>query len=129
MSEELKRVAIITRDLNDEKKSLIEKFFRAKNLEISFFDAGSARKELWDAMKKILQSEEVDIEKIQQGKYNEQDLVIKIGNEPPCLNDSLILGLEYAEIYFLEKEIEQLEDGDLQTALDDFYERQRNFGS
>lgn len=103
----------------------IKKYCEEQNLSLSVIQPNQARKNFLEKAKiALIQDQEINHELIESFE-DQPDLIIKQGADL-SLQNSLIVGASYGEIYFTHKDFFSLED--FQIALEDFKSRQRNFG-
>ncbi len=120
LKNKLKKLSIIIEEINPDLALKISSELKARGLEsVEIIAPGGARKKLLEQIKKsVLEKQEL--------KYQEPDLIIKVGSE--SLEDTYILEAAYAEIYFAKVAAQDFDLKDVEIAIDDFLSRKRNFG-
>jgi undecaprenyl pyrophosphate synthase len=110
-------------------RELVE-FNEQENIELQILEKGQGRKNFLDKVKKLLLEnkeaknfQEEDIKALE----DEFDLVINI-SQTLSLENSLITGLNYAEIVFINKIQNDFYLEDYIQAIEEFKSRKRNFG-
>lgn len=110
-------------------RELVE-FNEQENIELQILEKGQGRKNFLGKVKKLLLENkgsrnfhEEDIKALE----DEFDLVINI-TQTQSLENSLITGLNYAEIVFINKMLNDFCLEDYIQAIEEFKSRKRNFG-
>lgn len=125
----LKNLAIVIDSISESQKDDLSKAAIEQDIgHMDFFsNRFSARKNLLDKFKKILLDPNKKISNEVIAKLEtEYDLIIKVGKN--SLEDAVIIGASYAEIYFADLDPSEFNQSELQKALEDFERRKRNFG-
>lgn len=106
-------------------------FNKVENIDLRILVKGQGRREFLSKAKDLLLNNidnkeftEDDIRALEE----ELDLVINI-SKAMSLEDSLVTGLNYAEIVFVEKDLEDFVLEDYKAAVEEFRKRGRNFGA
>lgn len=126
----IKNLAIIIDEIEEShKSSLLQYALDTGIVGCEFFvaaDKNSGRELLLEKFKKLLMGKkEISAEQIQKLE-TEFDLIIKVGTN--SLDDTVIVGSSYAEIYFVDIAAQDFDQGQLARAIEDFARRKRNFG-
>jgi undecaprenyl pyrophosphate synthase len=129
MTEKIKAALILDSQDFILESNFIE-FNKEENIDLSILQRGQGRKNFLAKVKNMLLSNkegeafsEDDIKALEE----ELDLVIKLG-DTNSLEDSLVTGLNYAEIIFIKKSLRNFSITDYQNAIEEFKNRKRNFG-
>jgi undecaprenyl pyrophosphate synthase len=124
------KAALIVDDNDFHLDDVFLKFNQEENIELKILKKGQGRINFLEKAKKLLVNNkenreftEDDIRKLEE----ELDLVINITNKD-SLEDSLITGLNYAEIVFIKKDLKNFSIIDYKNAVEEFKKRKRNFG-
>ena len=131
MTEEKLKAALILDDANFTLPEDFVKFNQSENISLKILEKGQGRKIFLENAKKLLLSNKEQKAFTQEdikGLEEELDLVIKLGDNN-SLEDSIVTGVNYAEIVFIKKDQEDFKLTDYQAAVDEFKNRQRNFGA
>lgn len=128
----LTNLAIIIDSIEGERESSLREYALNTGIEkIEFFTKNSkhsAKKFLLEKFRKLLSQEnEITNEQIQKLE-TEFDLIIKVGKNSCNLEDTIIIGSSYAEIYFADITPQDFDQSQLTKAIEDFTQRKRNFG-
>ena len=101
-----------------------------ENINLQVLQKGEGRKNFLTKVKKLLlenkdakEFTEDDIRTLEE----EFDFVVNI-SESQSQGNALITGLNYAEIIFVKKELEDFSFDDYAAAVEEFKQRKRNFG-
>lgn len=124
----IKKLALIIDFIEDEKVSAFAQKLTESGFELSLLEKNHARNSLLGKFKKLLSSaKEITHESVRELEP-EFDLIIKVGKDSKSLEDSVIIGASYAEIYFANTDAQDFNVNELEKALADFENRKRNFG-
>lgn len=125
------KAALIVNDESYDLDSSFQSFNEKENINLKILPKGRGRKNFLSKVKKMLLSNkegkafsEDDIKALEE----ELDLVIKLG-ESKSLEDSIVTGVNYAEIIFIKKSPNSFSIEDYQKAIEEFKNRKRNFGA
>lgn len=130
MNESIKAALII----DDQDFALEDIFFdfnKKENIDLSIMQKGQGRKNFLAKVKKLLLENKNNREFTQddiKDLEEELDLVINISHNK-SLEDSLVTGLNYSEIVFVEKDLQSFSINDYKNAVEEFKNRKRNFGA
>ncbi len=123
-----KKLALIIDFIEDEKLIAFTQKLTENGFELSLLQKNNARNSLLEKFKNlVLSNEEITHESVRDLEP-EFDLIIKVGGNSKSLEDSVIIGASYAEIYFADMDAADFDLTELEKALADFEIRKRNFG-
>jgi undecaprenyl pyrophosphate synthase len=124
------KAALVVDNKDFKLDSELVKFNEQENIELQILEKGQGRKNFLAKVKKLLLEnkeaknfQEEDIKALE----DEFDLVINI-TQTQSLENSLITGLNYAEIVFINKMLNDFCLEDYIQAIEEFKSRKRNFG-
>jgi undecaprenyl pyrophosphate synthase len=124
------KAALVVDNKDFKLDSELMKFNEQENIELQILEKGQGRKNFLAKVKKLLLEnkeaknfQEEDIKALE----DEFDLVINI-TQTQSLENSLITGLNYAEIVFINKILSEFCLDDYVQAIEEFKNRKRNFG-
>lgn len=124
------KTALLVDDKDFKLDNQFEEFNQHANIKLQILKKGQGRKNFLNKVKKLLLEntnsknfQEEDIKALE----DEFDLVINI-SQSQSLENSLITGLNYAEIVFINKTLSEFCLEDYIQAIEEFKKRKRNFG-
>lgn len=124
------KAALIVEDQDFNLDNVFLKFNQEENIELKILQKGQGRKNFLEKVKLLLLNNSQGQDFTQEDIKNleeELDLVINISSID-SLENSLVTGLNYAEIVFIKKELHDFSIIDYKNAVEEFKNRKRNFG-
>ncbi len=123
-----KKLALIIDFIDDEKISEFSQKLKETGFELSLLQKNNARNSLLEKFKNLVLSKKEITHESLRDLEPEFDLIIKVSKNSRSLEDSVIIGASYAEIYFADMDAPDFDLTELERALADFDRRKRNFG-
>lgn len=124
------KTALIVDNKDFKLSSELLNYNKQENIELQILEKGQGRKNFLDKVKTLLfenqgkkNFQEDDIRALE----DEFDLIINI-TQSQSLENSLITGLNYAEIVFINKTPSEFSLEDYVQSIEEFKSRKRNFG-
>ena len=123
-----KKIALIIDFIEEEKIGSFKQKLSETGFELSILQRNNAQNSLLEKFKTLILSEKEITHDSVRDLEPEFDLIIKVGKGSKSLDDSVIIGASYAEIYFANMDAQDFDLTELEKALADFDRRKRNFG-
>jgi undecaprenyl diphosphate synthase len=130
MSQSIK-AALLINDQDYDLDTSFHDFNQQENVHLKILQKGQGRKDFLEKVKTLLLSNKEEKEFTQEdikSLEEELDLVINV-SENNSLEDSIVTGINYAEIVFIKKDLKDFSIEDYKAAVEEFKNRKRNFGA
>ncbi|MCE2929695.1 MAG: hypothetical protein LW817_08725 [Candidatus Caenarcaniphilales bacterium] len=124
---QIKSIALICPELDSKQAEAFIDHLKKYSGLVDFLESNKGSIELEQKAQKLIDQNEVITEDQVQNLETQYDLIIVIAPELR-LYDAISLGASYSEIHHISKKLSETSIQDLDLAVEDFWERQRNFG-